>query len=81
MRTLIHKYQGIHGVIWSWIKAFLNSRSQDVVIEGVCSDGGNSYIRFSARTNPQTNPLPGLVKSQVRQFADDITSYCPASQE
>ena len=81
---LIHKLHGfgIRGRTLSWIKAFLNGRSQTVVLEGDCSEEVpvTSGVPQGSVLGPilflvYINYLPDKVKSQVRLFADDTTAY------
>ena len=66
----------------SWIKAFLNGRSQTVVLEGDCSEEVpvTSGVPQGSVLGPilflvYINDLPDKVKSQVRLFADDTAAY------
>ena len=66
----------------SWIKAFLNGRSQTVVLEGdqseevpVTSGVLQGSVLESILFLVYINDLPDKVKSQVRLFADDTTAY------
>ena len=81
---LIHKLHGfgIRGRTLSWIKAFLNGRSQTVVLEGDCSEEVpvTSGVPQGSVLGPvlflvYINDLPDKVKSQVRLFADDTAAY------
>ena len=81
---LIHKLHGygIRGETLSWIKAFLNGRSQTVVLEGDCSEEVpvTSGVPQGSVLGPilflvYINDLPEKVKSQVRLFADDTAAY------
>ena len=80
---LIHKLHGfgIRGRTLSWIKAFLNGRSQTVVLEGDCSEevSVTSGVHQGSVLGPilflvYINDLPDKVKSQVRLFADDTAT-------
>ena len=77
----LHNY-GIRGKTLSWIKAFLNGRSQTVVLEGDCSKEVpvTSGVPQGSVLGPilflaYINDLPDKVKSQVRLFADDTAAY------
>ena len=66
----------------SWIKAFLNGRSQTVVLEGGCCKEVpvTSGVPQGSVIGPilflaYINDLPDKVKSQVRLFADDTAAY------
>ena len=81
---LIHKLHGysIKGETLSWIKAFLNGRSQTVVLEWDCSEQlpVTSGVQQGSVLGPilylvHINNLPEKVKSQVRLFADDTAAY------
>ena len=81
---LIHKLHGygIRGETMSWIKAFLNGRSQTVVLEGDCAEEVpvTSGVPQGSILRPilflvYINVLPEKVKSQVRLFADDTVAY------
>ena len=73
----LHFY-GIRGKTLSWIKDFLDSRSQAVVLNGVKSDkiAVSSGVPQGSVFGPilflaYINDLPDQVKSRVRIFADD----------
>ena len=77
----LHGY-GIRGKTLTWIKAFLNGRSQTVVLEGDCS--GEVPVTSSVPQGPVLGPvlflayindLSDKVKSQMRLFADDTAAY------
>ena len=78
----LHNY-GIRGKTLSWIKAFLNGRSQTVILEGDCSEEVpvTSGVPQGSVLGPILfliyilNVLPDKVKSQVRPFADDMAAY------
>ena len=77
----IHNY-GIRGRTLSCIKAFLNGRSQTVILEGDCSEEVpvTSGVPQGSILGPvlcliYINDLPDKVKSQVRLFADDMAAY------
>ena len=82
----LHNY-GIRGRTLSWISAFLNGRSQTVVLEGDCSEEVpvTSGVPQGSVLGPilfliYINDLPDKVKSQVRLFADDTTAYLAISK-
>ena len=77
----LHGY-GIRGRTLSWIKAFLNGKSQTVVLEGYCSEEVpvTSGVTQGSVLGPilflvYINDLPEKVKSQVRLFADNTAAY------
>ena len=77
----LHGY-GIRDNTLTWIKAFLNGRSQTVVLEGDCSEEVpvTSGVPQGSVLGPilflaYINDLPDKVKSQVRLFADDTAAY------
>ena len=77
----LHAY-GIRGKTLSWIKAFLNGRSQTAVLEGDCSEEVTvtSGVPQGSFLGPilflaYINDLPEKVKSQVRLFADGTAAY------
>ena len=66
----------------SWVKDFLDSRSQAVVLNGVKSDkiAVSSGVPQGSVLGPilflvYINDLPDRVKSRVRRFADDTAIY------
>ena len=83
----LHFY-GIRGKILSWIKYFLDSRSQAVVLNGVKSDkiAVSSGVPQGSVLGPilflaYINDLPDQVKSRVRFLADDTAIYLAISSE
>ena len=58
----LHNY-GIRGKTLSWIKAFLNGRSQTVILEGDCSE----EVPVTSGICPQANPLLDLHKRPAGQ--------------
>ena len=86
---LLHKlhFYGIRGNILSWIKSFLDNRSQTVVIEGKQSKTApvSSGVPQGSVLGPilflaYINDLPDNVTSQVRLFADDTVVYAAISR-
>ena len=82
----LHNY-GIRDRTLSWISAFLNGRSQTVVLEGDCSEevSVTSGVPQRSVLGPilfliYINDLPDKVKSQVRLFADDTAAYLAISK-
>ena len=82
----LHNY-GIRGRTLSWISAFLNGRSQTVVLEGDCSEEVpvTSGVPQGSVLGPilfliYINDLPDKVKSQERLFADDTAAYLAISK-
>ena len=77
----LHNY-GIRVITLSWSSAFLNGRSQTVVLEGDCSEEVpvTSGVPQVTVLGPILfliciNDLPDKIKSQVRLFADDTAAY------
>ena len=78
----LHSY-GIRGRTLSWINAFLNGRSQTVVLEGdycpeevpVTSSVPQGYVLGPILCLIYINDLSDKVKSQVRLFADNTAAY------
>ena len=78
----VHHY-GIRGNTHQWISSFLNSRTQQVLVEGQSSEkvpvvsgvpqwsvlGPVLFLMF-------INDLPDNINSSARLFADDIILYC-----
>ena len=83
----LHFYR-IRGKTLSWVKDFLDSRSQAVVLNGVKSDkiAVSSGVPQGSVLGPilflaYINDLPDQVKSRVRLFADDTAIYLAISSE
>ena len=83
----LHFY-GIRGKTLSWVKDFLDSCSQAVVLNGVKSDkiAVSSGVPQGSVLGPILflaciNDLPDQVKSRVRLFADDKAIYLAISSE
>jgi len=83
-RLLLHKleFYGIKGYTNKWISAFLSNRSQQVVVNGECSDPMDvlSGVPQGTVIGPvlflcYINDLPESVQSEVRLFADDAIMY------
>ena len=82
----LHNY-GVRGNILSWIKAFLDNRSQTVVIDGEqsCTAPVSSGVPQGSVLGPilflvYINDLPDNITSQVRLFADDTVVYAAISR-
>ena len=76
------------GKAFSWVKDFLESRSQAVVLNGVKSDkiavsSGVPQVSFlgPVLSLAYINDLPDQVKSRVRLFAYDTAIYLAISSE
>ena len=89
-KKLISKlhFYGIRGKISSWVKDFLDSCSQAVVLNGVKSNkvAVSSDVPQGSVLGPilfltYINDLPDQVKSRVRLFADDTAIYLAISSE
>ena len=83
----LHQY-GIRGHVLGWIRAFLGSRSQQVVIDGEESESVpvTSGVPQGSVLGPilflvYINDLPDEVRSQVRLFADDTALYLTMESE
>ena len=81
-------FYGIRGQTLSWVKDFLDSCSQAVVLNGVKSDkiAVSSGVPQGSVLGPilflaYINDLPDQVKSGVRLFADDTAIYLAISSE
>ena len=90
MKKLISKlhFNGIRGKTLSWVKYFLDSRSQSVVLNGVKSDKiaessgiPQGSVIGSILFLTYINDLPDQVKSRVRLFADYTAIYLAISAE
>ena len=83
----LHQY-GIRGHVLNWVRAFLGSRSQRVVIEGEESESilVTSGVPQGSVLGPilfliYINDLPDEVCSKVRLFADDTALYLTMESE
>ena len=83
----LHHY-GIHGLELAWIRAFLGSRSQQVVIDGEESESipVTSGVPQGSVLGPilflvYINDLLDEVRSRVRLFADDTALYLTMESE
>ena len=83
----LHQY-GIRGHVLDWVRAFLGSRSQRVVIDGEESESipVTSGVPQDSVLGPilfliYINDLPNEVCSQVRLFADDTALYLTLESE
>ena len=66
----------------AWIKAFLSDRTQQVILNGTCSNTADvhSGVPHGTVLGPTLflifiNDLPNRVQSLVRLFADDCAFY------
>ena len=82
----LHNY-GVKGKTLSWIKSFLDNRTQTVVIEGKQSHTApvTSGVPQGSVLGPilflaYINDLPDNITSQVRLFADDTVVYAAISR-
>ena len=78
------KFYGINGPILQWTAAFLGNMEQCVMVDGAKSKPTRveSGVPQGTALGPllfllHINDLPGVVSSQVRQFADDCLIYWP----
>ena len=83
----LHQY-GIPRHVLDWVRAFLGSRSQRVVIDGEESESipATSGVPQGSVLGPilfliYINDLPDEVYSQVRLFADDTALYLTLESE
>ena len=81
-------FYGINGPIHAWIRAFLKTREQTVVVNGSRSrpESVDSGVPQGTVLGPllfllHINDLPRVVSSQVRLFADDCLMYRPIASE
>jgi len=81
---LVHKLKclGVESKVTSWIQSFLRNRSQQVLVEGKCSDRLPvlSGVPQGSVLGPclflaYINDLPDSIRSRVRLFADDTIVY------
>jgi len=80
---------GINGQVLSWLRSFLTSRKQRVVISGVFSGWANvtSGVPQGTVLGPllfllYVNDLDSIIKnSTIKLFANDVLLYAPANTE
>ena len=70
---LKRKYYGIRNNTLGWLKNFLNSRQQCVVVDGERSTP--VPVLSGVPQGSVINDLPNGIKSKVRFFADDTVMY------
>ena len=76
------QFYGIHGPLLHWIKNFLTSRSQEVIIKNEHSHACNVLSGVPQGTVQAlllffiyTNDLPLHISNKVRLYADDVVLY------
>lgn len=81
LATKLHHY-GVRGKMLDWVKSFLSSRTQEVILEGKRSSSAavTSGVPQGSVLGPilflcYINDLPDQVSSTVRLFADDCLLY------